>query len=111
MSLPALDGPHALSASLVERTIRGRLAGVYSLSAKEGGVINLRRIGRADADIAAALREFIGLYSHFSCAAAASPEQAYEMECRLYHAWTPPENTTHPARPPSYDGACPVCGG
>jgi hypothetical protein len=110
MPLPTLDGPHALSQRLVEQTIRGKFPGVYALSAKEGGIVNLRRIGRADADLGAALREFIGVYSHFSCVAAADPASAYEMECRLYHAWSPPENLVHPESPGEGNGVCPVCG-
>ena len=57
MSLPTLNGPHALSQRIVEQTIRRKVAGVYALSAKEGGVIALRRVGRADTDLAAALLE------------------------------------------------------
>ena len=110
MSLPTLDGPHALSQRLVDETIRRKVAGVYVLHAKEGGSVNLRRVGRADGDLGAALREFIGIYSHFSCVAAADPVSAYEMECRLYHAWSPPENPAHPEGSSAGAGACPVCG-
>ena len=110
LSLPTLVGPYALSQHLVDDTVRGKVAGVFALSAKEGGAVNLRRIGRADDDLAAALREFIGLYSHFSCAAADSAESAYAMECRLHHAWTLPENPSHPTRPSESAEGCPVCG-
>ena len=110
MSLPNLDGPHALSQRIIEQTIRRKVAGIYALSAKEGGVIALRRIGRADADLAAALLEFLGVYSHFSFAVAETIERAYEMECRLYHASAPPENAAHPVSPSGSASLCPVCG-
>jgi hypothetical protein len=110
MPHPILDGPHVLSLRLIEQTIPRKVAGVYVLSAREGNAINPRRIGRADEDLASALREFVGLYSHFSCAAAQSPASAYAMECELHHAWDLPESPNHPAPPPNGDAVCPVCG-
>ena len=110
MSHPILHGPHILSRRLIEQNIPRKIAGVYVLSAREGNAINARRIGRADEDLALALREFVGLYSHFSCAAAESPLSAYAMECELHHARDLPESRSHPIAPPNSDGACPVCG-
>ena len=110
MALPALIGPHTLSVSIVDQVSRSKVAGVYVLSARVGGDINVRRVVRSDDDLASALKEFVGLYSHFSCASATSPRNAYEMECELFHAEKPPENTSHPVRPLGADWTCPTCG-
>jgi len=61
--LPIVIGPHVPSQRLVDEAIPGKVPGVYALSAKEGGAVNLRRVGRADDDHAMALRESIGLCS------------------------------------------------
>ncbi len=107
---PSLKGPEVLSLNTIDRTIRSKVAGIYVLSAKVGSDISPRRLGRADDDLGSAVKSFIGLYSHFSWAFASTPKNAFGMECALYHAGTPPESPSHPARTTGTDWACPVCG-
>ena len=110
MAVPPLDGPHSLSVKSVERTITRKSAGVYVLSALEGGSVNPRLVGRADDDVGTSLKEAIGLYSHFAFVYASSPKNAYEMECEIYHSMKPPENAKHPVKPADAAWECPVCG-
>jgi hypothetical protein len=110
MAVPRLDGPHTLSAKSVERIVRRRAPGVYVLSAVEEGIASARLVERSDDDIGASLKGGIGLYSHFAFVYASSPKSAYEMECEIYHAAKPPENTKHPTKPTDETWECPVCG-
>jgi hypothetical protein len=110
MTVFSLGERNVLSSGIIERTIRRKSAGVYVLSALEEGVASARRVGRSDDDIAEALRESIGLYSHFAFVYAPSPKGAYEVECEIYHSLRPPENPTHPAKPTEMAWVCPVCG-
>ena len=110
MPHPILNGPHVLSLKFIQQFVPRKVAGVFVLSAREGNAMHARRIGRADDDLASTLRDFVGLYSHFSCAAAESPVTAYAMECELHHAWDLPESPSHPVALQTSDAACPVCG-
>jgi hypothetical protein len=110
MAVPRLDGPHSLSTKSVERTVTRKMAGVYVLSAMEGGIASPRLVGRSDHDVGTKLKDGIGLYSHFAFVYASSPRSAYEMECEIYHSTKPPENATHPTKPADATWECPVCG-
>lgn len=68
-----------------------------------------RAIGRADTDLAAILHGQIGLYDSFLIQAAGSPEDAFWLECELYHRLDRPD-LKHPVRPAGTDWRCPVCG-
>ena len=107
---PSLNGPHLLNAQVIGRTVTRRSAGAYVVNSVVGGAASVRLVGRADADLAARLREYVGLYASFAFVYAASPATAYEVECRIYHALRPPENAGHPLRPADAEGPCPVCG-
>ena len=109
MALPSLSGPHILSIRSIDQTITDKMPGVHVPNARVGGVLTARRAGRSEDDLATRIKEFVGLYSDFSCAVASLPKHAYELECELYHAWMPPENTGHPARPDDADWSCPIC--
>jgi hypothetical protein len=110
MAIPSLSGPHSLSTKIIERTITRKSPGVYLLSAVEDGVVSVRRVGRSNDDVAAHLKECIGLYSQFAFAYASSRENAYEIECVVYHSMKPPENTKHPGKPADAVWRCPLCG-
>jgi hypothetical protein len=110
MTVLSLSERNVLSSTTIAQAIRRKSAGVYVLSALEEGVANVRRVGRSDDDVAEALRDSIGLYSHFAFVYAASPKDAYEIECELYHSLRPPENPIHPVKPDENAGVCPVCG-
>lgn len=107
---PSLSGPHILNAQVIGRSVTRKSAGVYVVNSVVGNVATPRLVGRADADVAARLREHVGLYASFAFVYASSPASAYEVECRIYHALRPPENTTHPLKPAHAEGSCPVCG-
>lgn len=108
---PSLNGPHLLNAQVIGRTVTRKSAGVYIVNSVAGGVATPRLVGRADADVAASLREYVGVYASFAFVYASSPAGAYEIECQIYHALKPPESTRHPIKPAGAEGACPICGG
>ncbi|HKX10225.1 MAG TPA: hypothetical protein VJN67_18655 [Stellaceae bacterium] len=107
---PSLNGPHLLNAQVIGRTVTRKSAGVYVVNSVAGGAATPRFVGRADDDLAARLKEYVGLYASFAFVYASSPASAYEIECQIYHALRPPESTRHPAKPAGAEGACPVCG-
>jgi hypothetical protein len=87
--------------------------GVYVLGSphKDGGV-TIGYLGRADKDIADRLtnHELRGRFSHFVFAYADSADEAYRMECEMYHLWqTAVPSQIHPARPKGSYPACPSC--
>ena len=107
---PSLNGPHVLNAQVISRTVTRKSPGVYVVNSVMGGAADPRLVGRADDDLAASLKEYIGLYASFNFAYASSPANAYEIECQIYHALKPPESTRHPTKPASGESECPICG-
>ena len=107
---PSLNGPHLLNAQVIGRTVTRKSAGVYVVNSVTGGAASPRLVGRADDDLAAGLKEYIGLYASFAFVYASSPASAYELECQIYHALRPLESTRHPAKPAGIEASCPLCG-
>ena len=79
-------------------------------------------VGRGDSDVAGRaqvsfdeklLEEKRALVSHVIYRAFSNAREAYDEECRLFHALTPSRrclNQMHPARPVGSDINCPVSG-
>ncbi len=70
-------------------------------------------VGRSDTDLRS--RILASAANHrgvrwFSFEVASSPLEAYDLECRYYHALQPTNNLVHPDAPAGTDIACPVCG-
>ena len=110
MDIPDLTGPFKLTNSNVSIHIRGGTLGVYVLGPLgAGGHLAVRFTGRSDADLAGNLRQHTDKYDAFGFTRAGSSQEAFEMECRLFHHFEPVDNATHPARPPESDWKCPIC--
>jgi len=110
MAIPRLKGPHRLASSEIETLIAYWRLGVYALgSIGPDGSIKVAYVGRAEEGLSEQLKRHIGRYEAFAYAFATSIVDAYDMECRLYHHFKPPDNHAHPARPSSSDWPCPVC--
>ncbi|HVN68640.1 MAG TPA: hypothetical protein VMU38_03175 [Candidatus Binatia bacterium] len=107
-----LDGPFTLDAKSVGATVKRRRAGVYVLGELHPqGALIARYAGRSDDDLAEQLRRQAGSFTHFVYAYANSPDEAYLMECALYHEWsTQLRSQSHPeSRVGSYV-KCHFCG-
>lgn len=108
MPASGLLGPFALSADAIAAEIEPLVIGVYALGRSHGGRFFVRRVGRADRDLAAALAPFVGRYDAFKYRTYGSTRRAFEKECRLFHDFAPPETTAHPERPKGTRFVCPV---
>lgn len=107
-----LLGPLALDERIIEANILP-LPGVYVLGEPhpQGGVA-VRYAGRSDDNLARRLKEHqVLFYSHFVYMYASSANEAYLMECALYHEWPQDlKGQIHPARPVGSYTRCPRCG-
>lgn len=113
MATPILAGPFPLTPAGININQMPRTPGTYCLGTIGlDGKFSAAYVGRADTDLAAQLREYIGSaqYSVFFYALATSPQNAFAMECQLYHRFKPLNNNAHPARLPDMSWTCPDCG-
>lgn len=132
MSSLDMDGPFALDASTVRKTVRGGLPGNFALGHLDSNKrFAVQYVGRHDVDVLnglmAALRAGIGkpglaarLFGSdkranaFKFSYAADQRAAFEKQCRNYHDFNASgrlENPSHPAAPSGSGLTCPTCGG
>jgi hypothetical protein len=110
MDIPELAGPFKLTDSNLSIQVRRGILGAYVLGPlRADGHLTVRLTGRADGDLAAALRGHIDRYEAFGFARAASSREALDIECRLFHHFEPADNAIHPQPPPDSDWTCPLC--
>jgi hypothetical protein len=94
----------------VHAVVQPGSAGVFALGYNgQGGVFYVNYIGRSDNDVRARLLDFIGSDVAFKFQHAHSAAEAFMRECEVFHAFRPPGNRVHPARPAFSDWACPRC--
>ena len=108
MPASGLLGPFSLTAEAIAAEIEPLSMGTYLLGRVRGGRFFVRRVGRADRDLAAELTQCLGRYDAFKYRAYDSTRRAFEKECRLFHDFAPPETTAHPVRPKGTRFVCPV---
>ena len=67
--------------------------------------------GRSDTDLNHEIKNWIGKYKRFKFFYASSPKNAFEKECKNYHAFDKNkiDNKTHPIKPENADYNCPYC--
>jgi len=106
-----LGGPHELNAETIAAAVSRKAPGTFALGRAEGQTFYIRYVGRSDDDVAAALGEHVGDYSHFKFTYFGSPRAAFEKECQLYHDFGEAKlnNKFHPLRPSSGNWHCPRC--
>lgn len=105
-----MGGPFRLTRRGINRQVPNKTPGAYVVgSGLRRNYAGARAIGRADTDLAATLHGQIGLYDSFLFQAAGSAEDAFRLECELYHRLDRPD-LKHPIRPAGTDWRCPVCG-
>ncbi len=108
MPVSGLLGPLPLTSDVVSAEIEPLSIGVYALGRLKEKRFLVRRVGRADRDLAAELAAFVGRYDAFKYRIYGSTRRAFEKECRLFHDFAPPETTRHPVRPKGTRFTCPV---
>src|SRR5258708_9772902 len=105
----AMSGPFVLTKYGIAREVPKKTPGAYIL----GGVRlkpnyeGAQAVGRAETDLAAVLQSQIGLYEAFLFQPAGSAEDAFRLECELYHRLDWPD-LKHPQRPSGTDWRVPV---
>lgn len=100
-------GPYQLNPLSISELVGTLRCGVYVLTRDDG---IYRYVGRSDTDVFRRLFSWVGKdYTAFTFCLTPTAQQAYEMECQLYHQWKLQlDNENHPDRP--FRGAwCPIC--
>jgi hypothetical protein len=107
-----MDGPFNLTeAGLAEAKV-GETPGNFALGFTRNGQFYVQRVGRSDANLLKTVKEWMPYYRKFKFREAATAEQAFLAECRVYHAFTEEyilENEDHPVHPDKTPMACPIC--
>jgi len=124
-----MDGPFVFTREEIERVMKETGPGTFALGERtKNNKFKVRYVGRDDSDVKAALisalspKKKSGLLDKltgqsggteaFKVSLAASPDAAYEKQCRSYHKFNSRdqlENADHPQPPPSNPRKCPVC--
>jgi hypothetical protein len=106
----SLKGSYQLEAATIDRVVTQRSPGAYVLGDKANGrVFSIAYVGRAESNLNVRLKQQVGVYSAFMFQYCASPKEAFESECKVFHTFAPPDNKSHPTRPPNTDWQCPNC--
>lgn len=94
----------------IDAVVTKKSPGVYVLDRSSSGGFTVHYAGRSDDDVAGRLKQHAGdeIYKYFKFEYASSSKAAFEMECRLYHEFNPPDNDIHPAKPKGTSYVCPV---
>ena len=110
MPLAGFRGPFRLTPELVDERVLHHCAGAYALGVDNGYSFAVHYVGRTG-DMADSLLRHAGMgrYRHFKFSYMPSAQAAFEQECRLYHTFSPPDNSSHPERPADTNWQCPHC--
>src|SRR5271165_2864833 len=100
MAETGLKGPYALIDEEINREVSGESPGAYALDqSHESGPFHITYVGRSDKNLNERLHEHKAKYKRFKYETFATPLEAFEKECALYHDFNPPARISHPARP------------
>jgi len=106
-------GPHTFDSETINKNVAKASAGNYVLGRQDSGTgeSEVDFVERSDSDVNAKLLSWIGETTapQFMFSYVSSRRVAFEKECRLYHALSPPANRDHPHKPHKVDWTCPVC--
>ena len=112
MPIFTMSGPFRLTDDMLARSLpKHRTAGVFALGRfnRRGALEPVQYVGRADVDLAADIRRYIGTYEGFLFERASSARDAFLMECELFHRFRLIDNHQHPVPPPLSGVRCPIC--
>lgn len=107
----AMKGPFALNPNEVNKHVPNEVPGCYRLGNRSWIYLDTKYVGRSDQCLNSRLKQHEGRFTHFEFWVAPSPREAFENECREYHAHGGAEgkleNKIHPAPPPGANWSCP----
>ncbi len=111
MAVPPLLGSYPLDAVTIKKAVSRKSAGAFVLGYTQNDAFYPRLVGRSDDNIAGRLTAFVmnPKYKRFMFCYAASPTDAFQRECALFHEFSPGDNAGHPERPPKAAWKCPRC--
>ena len=110
MTTTSLLGPFRLAYDEISSSVTRIAPGAFVLGHKgPDGRFYVDFVGRADKDIKTQLLGLIGSGTLFKYRVTPSAEQAFHMECELFHDFKPPGNRMHPDRPAGTKWECPRC--
>ena len=110
MTNTGLSGPFRLTVAAIDTAVERTSAGVYAIGHADGlGRFCVSHVGRCDDDVRAKLRSYVGSDMLFKFGYYRSAQAAFEKECQLFHAISPPCNRVHPDRPRGTRLECPGC--
>jgi hypothetical protein len=108
-----MRGPYTLDAATIDANVARASVGNFVLGRQDSdtGEFVADYVGSADSGVNAELKSMIGRTNAplFMFSYANSRRVAFEKQCKLYHAISPPDNTAHPVRPPGVSWTCPAC--
>jgi hypothetical protein len=104
-----LQGPIELTRANVSRAVTRKSAGVYAAGSLVRGRLRVEHVGRSGDDLARRLVQLVSSYDYVAWTYAPSGLVSYQMECAMFHAWHPGDDTVHPARPRRSGWKCLVC--
>lgn len=95
----------------IDAVVLGVGSGAYALGevASNGNFV-VNYVGRSDEDLNDRLKDHVGKYQAFKYGFFQNAEAAYRRECAMYHDFSPPGNSVHPARPKGSWLTCHICG-
>ena len=108
MSVPQMDRNYLLTQDGINQAVTYISAGVYDLGYVQNGTFYVQGGGRSDDHLNRRLHDYEGQFKHFQYAYAPSAEQAFYMECELWHAYGGTNNPNRPARPAGTNLRCPL---
>lgn len=109
-------GPFPLTSRGIDAAVPEDTIGAYAIGpSSKPGAITVRRIGRSDTDLRDRLKAYTqdvdyADCTHFRFEPCISAWRAYQLECVLFHDWSPSKNIDHPDAPDGMDPDCPVQG-
>lgn len=109
-----LRGPFPFNRASIEHQIGNSEPGTFTLGVLRGNQFEHLYVERSDTDVGCAI--FVHLdkaarYSHFYYEYFANSHGAYEMECKIFHRFMPPDNSgVHPIPARNATWKCPVPG-
>jgi len=112
MASSGLRGPFILTGGTIDAVVKQTSAGAYALGwTDEKNVFHIQYVGRADDDVKKSIKDWLPTpYAQFKFEYYPSAKAAYFKECELYHDFSPPDSTIHPAALKGSSLACPRCG-
>ena len=110
MAETGLKGPFELTEVALQQEVGQKSPGAYALDrSHDSGGFHISYVGRSDTDVNERLRQHVGKYKRFKFEYFATPKDAFEKECGLYHDFNPPSKIIHPERPSQSGWKCPRC--